>query len=99
MLDADDELTGRVDRLVAERDRLTAALARQGWVLPPTQANFFCFPLGEHTDDAAATFARHGVLSRPFPGEGLRVCIGDDEANQALLGAAEEIRRTTPTGS
>ena len=90
-LDAEDELASRVDKLIAERDRLADALARQGWDLPVTQANFFWFPLGDRTEAAAATFARHGVLVRPFAGEGLRVCVGDDEANEALLAAAEEL--------
>lgn len=92
-LDAGDELAGRVDKLVAERDRLADALAWQGWDLPATQANFFWFPLGDRTGEAAAVFAKHGVLVRPFAGEGLRVCIGDDEANEALLGAAGELRK------
>lgn len=94
-LDAGDELAGRVDELVAERDRLAGALAGQGWRIPPSQANFFWFPLGEHTGLGTEVFTRHGVVVRPFGGEGLRVCVGDDEANEALLAAAGELRDLT----
>lgn len=91
-LDAEDELAVRVDDLVAERDRLAGALADLGWRIPPSQANFFWFPLGERTGEGTEVFARHGVVVRPFDGEGLRVCVGDAEANEALLAAAGELR-------
>lgn len=88
---AEQELRVRVDALVKLRTELTRALELQGWRIPPTQANFFWFPLGKRTGEAVKCFERHGVLVRPFDDEGLRVSIGDDEANAALLAASAEL--------
>ncbi len=89
-----DELNERVDALVAERERVTAALAEQGWVLPDTQANFLYFPLGEAS--AAFDDACHeaGLVVRRFGAEGVRVSIGETEANDRLLALAREFRAT-----
>lgn len=44
VLAASDELEVRVkERLVAERERVLAALAEQGWELSDSQANFVWF--------------------------------------------------------
>jgi histidinol-phosphate aminotransferase len=89
--DAEDELRARVDWLVAERTRVGKALLDMGWDLPPTQANFFWFPLGDATDAAVEAFAAHGVSVRPFSGEGLRVSLGDTAANDAIIAAAAAV--------
>jgi len=86
------ELAQRVDALVAERDRVTAALAAQGWDLPQTQANFVWFPLGAATEQRAAEAKAAGLLVRPFAGEGIRVSIGEEAANDALLALANTWR-------
>ncbi|WP_430593743.1 histidinol-phosphate transaminase [Isoptericola sp. QY 916] len=85
---AQDELRQRVDALVAERERVVAALREQGWDLPETHANFVWFPLGEETVARAAEATAAGVLVRPFAGDGLRVSIGEVEANDAFLAVA-----------
>jgi len=85
---AQDELRQRVDALVAERERVVAALREQGWDLPETHANFVWFPLGEDTLARAAEATAAGVLVRPFAGDGLRVSIGEVEANDAFLAVA-----------
>jgi len=85
---AQDELRQRVEALVAERQRVTAALREQGWDLPETHANFVWFPLGEETVARAAEATAAGVLVRPFAGDGLRVSIGEVEANDAFLAVA-----------
>src|SRR6478752_6878972 len=46
-LAARDELLARVDALVDERERVTAALRAQGWTLPDSSANFVWLRLGE----------------------------------------------------
>ena len=86
---AQGELMERVESLVVERTRVTEALATQGWDLPGTQANFVWFPLGEVTTARAAEATSAGVLVRPFAGDGLRVSIGETEANDAFLKVAE----------
>ncbi|SNS96500.1 histidinol-phosphate aminotransferase [Micrococcales bacterium KH10] len=84
-LAAHEELQQRVDELVQERARLVAALTDQGWELPQTQANFVWFPLGDEATDFAQAAREHGILVRPFAGEGVRVSVGDRDDNDALL--------------
>lgn len=86
---AQAELLERVQAVVAERDRVEAALREQGWDLPESHANFVWFPLGEDTMACAAEARAAGVLVRPFAGEGLRVTIGEPEANDAFLAVAK----------
>ncbi|MFH8729737.1 histidinol-phosphate transaminase [Streptomyces termitum] len=93
-LRAEDELLGRVGSLVAERERVHAGLVAQGWTVPDTQANFVWLRLGERTADFAAECERHGVVVRPFAGEGVRVTIGETEANDLFLKAAEGFRQS-----
>ncbi|MFD4745219.1 histidinol-phosphate transaminase [Streptomyces rubiginosohelvolus] len=91
-LRAEDELLGRVGLLVAERARVSAELARQGWTVPESHANFVWLRLGERTLDFAGACERAGVVVRPFAGEGLRVTIGETEGNDLFLKAAEAFR-------
>ena len=83
--EAQFELMTRVDALVAERTRVLDALRAQGWDLPVSEANFVWFPLGERTMECAAQARAAGVLVRPFAGDGLRVSIGEVEANDAFV--------------
>ncbi|GGW07715.1 aminotransferase [Streptomyces sp. TSRI0445] len=91
-LRAEDELLGRVGSLVAERARVSAELARQGWTVPESHANFVWLRLGERTLDFAGACERAGVVVRPFAGEGVRVTIGETEGNDLFLKAAEAFR-------
>ncbi|MGW7413216.1 histidinol-phosphate transaminase [Streptomyces sp. NPDC054863] len=92
-LRAEDELLERVDALISERTRVYEALVGQGWTVPVTQANFVWLRLGERTTDFAAACDRAGVVVRPFAGEGVRVTIGETEANDLFLKAAEAFRK------
>ncbi|MEV0613740.1 histidinol-phosphate transaminase [Nonomuraea sp. NPDC050404] len=92
-LEAEDELTERVERVVKERTRVREALLAQGWTVPPTEANFVWLRLGERTPDFAAACAVEGVAVRPYGMEGVRVSIGSPEANDAFLAAAKEFPR------
>ncbi|MER5716628.1 histidinol-phosphate transaminase [Streptomyces sp. NPDC002132] len=92
-LRAEDELFGRVGSLVCERIRVVEGLRAQGWTVPETQANFVWLRLGERTVDFAAACEQAGVVIRPFPGEGVRVTIGETEANDIFLKVAEGIRK------
>ncbi|MGW2179697.1 histidinol-phosphate transaminase [Streptomyces sp. NPDC001732] len=92
-LRAEDELLGRVGSLVCERDRVQRALADQGWTVPESQANFVWLRLGDRTADFAAVCERAGVVVRPFAGEGVRVSIGEDEANDLFLRVTEAYRK------
>ncbi len=63
-LAAEDELAARVKELVAERERIHAALLDQGWDIPRPEGNFLWFGLGAATLDFAAT-VRLGRPERP----------------------------------
>lgn len=91
-LAAHDELMARVDGIVAERDRVVAGLRALGWDIPDAQGNFVWFPVGDQAGVVATTFARHGVIVRPFAGDGVRVTIGDPEANDVVLEVAALLR-------
>lgn len=84
-LDAVDELDLRVKELVAERERVVAALRAQGWDLPDTQANFVWFPLGERTAEFAAVCEAAGLTVRPYGTDGVRATIAETQANDRLL--------------
>jgi histidinol-phosphate aminotransferase len=84
-LEEDDEALERVDWIVAERDRVVAALRAQGWALPESQANFVWLPLGAETVARAQEAEAAGVIVRPFAGDGMRVTIGVVSANDLFL--------------
>ncbi len=89
-LNAEIELQARVDTLIAERARVTAALQAAGWPVTPSQANFVWLNLGDHTDAVQAQLASRGIIARPFSGDGIRISIGEPDANEALLVALGE---------
>ncbi|MFJ9719483.1 histidinol-phosphate transaminase [Streptomyces sp. NPDC101213] len=91
-LQAEDELLGRVGSLVCERNRVVEGLRAQGWTVPETQANFVWLRLGERTAAFASACEQAGVVIRPFVGEGVRVTVGETEANDIFLEAAEVFR-------
>ena len=70
------ELLARTDTVVAERRRVSAELARLGYTVPSSQANFVWLPLGDDTLDFAQRAAEARVLVRPYGTEGARVSIG-----------------------
>ncbi|MGW4898333.1 histidinol-phosphate transaminase [Kitasatospora sp. NPDC004240] len=92
-LRAEDALLVRVESLVEERVRVSAALRAQGWTITDSQANFVWLRLGERTLDFAAACAEAGVIVRPFPGEGVRVSIGEAAGNSIFLSVAEAFRK------
>jgi histidinol-phosphate aminotransferase len=87
-LNAENELLERVEAVVKERDRVTAALRAEGWAVPDTEANFVWLRLGDHTTQFASVCEAAGIAVRPFAGEGARISIGTSAANDALLAVA-----------
>ncbi|KHL16453.1 histidinol-phosphate aminotransferase [Mumia flava] len=92
-LDDEDVMRERVEHLVSERTRVLAGLRAAGWFVPDSQANFVWLPTGAETMDVAAAFEQRGVSVRPFPGDGIRVTIGEDEANDLVLEVARGLSR------
>jgi histidinol-phosphate aminotransferase len=80
-----DEVMRRAALTVAERQRVTAALADLGYAVPRSEANFVWLPLREASTDFAERCAAGAVIVRPFAGEGVRVTIGLPEENDRFL--------------
>ena len=91
-LAAEPELMARVETLVGERSRLLGQLRTRGWTVPDSEANFLWLRLGERTEDFAAACEETGVVVRAFPGEGVRVSVGEPEANELVLRVAGSFR-------
>ncbi len=87
-LAAEAELLERVDAIVAERERVVAALRGQGWPVPDAQGNFVWFDLADRSVEFATACQQGGVVVRPFAGDGVRCTIGVPEANDRLLAVA-----------
>ncbi|MBI1377984.1 MAG: histidinol-phosphate transaminase [Frankiales bacterium] len=87
-LRAEAALLERVEALVAERTRVQDELAAQGWALPPSQANFVWLRLGERHDDFVAACDAVNLSVRAYGREGVRVTIGEREANDRFLSVA-----------
>ncbi|HMM95276.1 histidinol-phosphate transaminase [Phycicoccus sp.] len=96
-LDATDELEVRVKELVAERERVLAALREQGWDVPDQQANFVWFGLGEDTAAFAAVCDEAGLTVRPYGTDGVRATIAEPEANDRLVEVAGRWRSARPS--
>lgn len=89
-LDALDEVAERVQTVVDERERVVAALTEAGWQVPETHANFVWLPLGEKTAGFAAAAEKQALSVRAFAGEGVRVSLGEVEANDRFLALARD---------
>jgi histidinol-phosphate aminotransferase len=87
-LAAEDELLERVETVVKERDRVSAALRADGWTVPDSEANFVWLRLGGHCMAFADACEAAGISVRPFAGEGARISIGTSAANDAFLAVA-----------
>lgn len=94
-LSAENELLERVETVVKERDRVSAALRAEGWTVPDTEANFVWLRLGEHTMRFAESCDAAGIAVRPFAGDGARISIGTSAANDAFLAVASAFPHRT----
>ena len=84
------ELFEIVDKVVTERIWFEAELRKIGFELPASQANFIWLPLGDRTDEFALRSAGIAVSVRPFPGEGVRISIGERDALERIIELAAE---------
>ena len=89
---AAEELARRAEQIRAERSRVLAALAAQGWDLPASQGNFVYFPLGERSAEFAEFADARGLVLRAYGSDGVRATIAETEANDRLLAIAQEWR-------
>ena len=84
-----EAVMARVRHIVAERERVTARLRELGYEFPGTYANFVWLPLGERTGDFVDLMNRNALSVRAFGSEGVRVSIGEVEANDRFLSLCE----------
>jgi histidinol-phosphate aminotransferase len=96
-IDAEAEIGERVANILSERSRVINELTAAGWTLPDAQANFVYLPLGERTDAVYLGMERMGVVTRPFPREGIRVTISTPDENDRFLRTFKDV--TAATGS
>lgn len=80
-----DDVVERVQGLVDERERVVAGLRKLGWFVPDAQRNFVWLNLGEHSAGFAELAGEHALSVRAFANEGVRVSIGEVEANTRFL--------------
>ena len=84
-----EAVMARVRHIVAERERVTARLRELGYEFPGTYANFVWLPLGERTGEFVDLMNRNALSVRAFGSEGVRVSIGEIEANDRFLSLCE----------
>ncbi|MEV8095626.1 histidinol-phosphate transaminase [Kitasatospora sp. NPDC085879] len=87
-LAAEEELLARVELLVKERARVTGALRESGFTPPDSEANFVWLRLGDRTAEFTAACAGLGAFVRPYGADGVRITVGEPEANDVVLRAA-----------
>ena len=95
-LASDEEVRARCAAVVAERDRLTAALRARDIPVEDSQANFVWLPMGEQTMPVAAALEARAVITRPFAGEGIRVTVGAPDEDDVFLAALDDVRTSVP---
>src|SRR4051794_10654955 len=96
-LASEPEVGRRCAAVVAERDRLTAALRERGLDVADSQANFVWLPVGEQAGPLAAALEARAVITRPFAGEGVRVTVGTSEEDDLFLAALDNVLAAAPT--
>ncbi len=94
-IDSIDQIQVRVDHILAERRRVITSLTADGWDLPDAQANFVYLPLGGRTDAVHLELEKRGVVTRPFPDEGIRVTVGSAEQNTRFLSTLAAVAAPT----
>ncbi|RFT37000.1 histidinol-phosphate transaminase, partial [Bifidobacteriaceae bacterium NR003] len=87
------EMNERVAALVSERERIILALRNQGWNIEDAYANFFWMPFGADTERVTERFVAVGLSVRAFAGEGIRISIGEREANDRVLTVCEDLKK------
>ena len=86
-IEHEDAAMAKVAELLDERQRCVDELTEAGVDMPTTNANFIYIPTGEASADIATAMEKQGVVTRPFPGIGLRITIGTPEQNDRWLAA------------
>ncbi|MGX6447860.1 histidinol-phosphate transaminase, partial [Patulibacter sp. S7RM1-6] len=95
---ADETHVDEIVRTVTDsRARLQAALAERGIPTPASGANFVWLPVGEDAPALERLCVEQGVSVRAFAGEGVRVTVGDPDAEDAVLRAVDAYLAAGPS--
>ncbi|MEO7124856.1 MAG: histidinol-phosphate transaminase [Nakamurella sp.] len=78
----------RVVEIIARRDRFADGLRRMGFDIPDSYGNFVWLPLGEASASLDDALRASGISVRTFPGDGVRITIGEPDAMDAVLAVA-----------
>ena len=89
-LENESELFERVEQVIALRTWFEGELTKLGFALPASQANFVWLPLGDRTLDFVTKSEGIAVAIRPFPGEGVRISIGEREGLERIIELAKD---------
>lgn len=95
-LDVEPELLEGVAELIERRARVHAGLTAAGWTVPEPHGNFVWLAAGDETVAVAALLEADGIIGRVFPGDGIRISIGEEESVERLLGSAARVVQTLP---
>lgn len=79
----------RVGSVISEREFVVAGLRELGWPVPQAQGNFVWLNFREQTADFAALMEANGLAVRAFGNDGVRMSIGEPEANRRFLTLCE----------
>ncbi|WP_026532744.1 histidinol-phosphate transaminase [Arthrobacter sp. H41] len=79
------EVAERVQGIVDERTRVIDGLRALGWRIPEAEGNFVWLALKDYSQDFADLAGQQGLSVRAFGTEGIRVSIGEPEANTRFL--------------
>jgi len=96
-LAAEPALHAQVDAIVAERERVLAALRSTGLQVPDADGNFVWLPTGARTGELTRACAALALSVRPFGEEGVRITIGEPAANDRVLEVAVGLLGRRPT--
>ena len=88
-----DEVLANTEKVVTERSRVWDALDQLGYQPPTTEANFVWLPLGELAQPFADACGAKALSVRAFHPEGVRVSIGEVEANDRLIEVATDFAK------
>jgi histidinol-phosphate aminotransferase len=93
--------TGHTDHIVEVvregRDHLRTEATRRGLNPPVSGANFVWLPVGERALELQDACVAQGVSVRTFDGEGVRVTVGDRDAEDAVLAAIDHLDLSSTT--
>lgn len=90
------ELSERVAFIRSERRRVIGELLEIGFEVPISQANLVWLAVGMQAAEMFGILERHGVVSRMFDGDGVRITIGTQAENDMVIAALKTIAPFRP---